>query len=203
MELRRDRLVVDRELSALDEAVVAFTGVLDDHGVDYVIVSGYVAILTGRARSTEDVDVVLEPLDREAADALVDGLQDAGYWGMAMPIDEMAALLADGERFRVAEEDDLFPNFELWYASTSVEGEALSAAITAALGDHEVAVSPIELQIAYKLRLAEDVGTTAGKDFEDALHLWLTFRDQLDGDALESYVTDLGVEDYYDELREH
>lgn len=200
MKLGDDRLSLDRELSTLDEDVVAFTAVLDDHDVEYVVVSGYVAILTGRARSTEDVDVVLEPLDEQAVEALADGLRDAGYWGMAMPLDDMAATLAAGDRFRVAERDELFPNFECWFASNPAEREALASAITAELGDHAVRISPIELQIAYKLRLAQGVGTTRGKDFEDALHLYLTFDGQLKGDALERYVDDLGVEEYYAEL---
>lgn len=200
MELDGDRLSLARELSTLDEDVVAFAALLDDLGVEYVVVSGYVAILTGRARATEDVDVVLEPLDGAAAGRLADGFREAGYWGMAMPLDRLPELLADGERFRVAERDEFFPNFELWYASNPVEYEALSAAITAELGDHEIRISPIELQIAYKLRLAEQVGTTRGKDFEDALHLSVTFEGQLDDDALESYVDDLGVEEYHAEL---
>lgn len=200
MKLGEDRLVLSRELSVLDEDVVAFASLLDDHGVEYVVVSGYVAILTGRARSTEDVDVVLEPLDEDRVADLVDGLRDAGYWGMAMPLDKMAATLAAGDRFRVAERDELFPNFECWFASNPVEREALSSAITAELGDHGVHVSPIELQIAYKLRLAQGVGSTRGKDFEDALHLSLAFEGQLDGAALEEYVNELGVEEYYAEL---
>lgn len=200
MELGDDRLVLSRERSALDEEVVAFTSLLDDHGVDYVVVSGYVAILTGRARSTEDVDIVLDPLDDAEVEALANALDEAGYWGMAMPLDEMASILADGDRFRVAERDELFPNFECWFASNPVEQEALSSAIVAELGDHEVRISPIELQIAYKLRLAREVGTTQGKDFEDALHLHVTFEGQFDEDALESYVEDLGVQEYYAEL---
>ena len=40
-----------------------------------------------------------------------------------------------------------------------------------------------------------------GKDFEDALHLYLTFEDQFKRDQLETYVDRLGVEDYYAELR--
>lgn len=200
MELGDDRLTLHRERSTLDEDVVEFAAVLDDHGVEYVVVSGYVAILTGRARSTEDVDVVLEPLDREAAERLANGFRAAGYWGMAMPLDEMPDLLADGERFRVAERDELFPNFECWYASNPVEREALAEAITADLDGHEIRISPIELQIAYKLRLAQAADSTAGKDFEDALHLAVTFEGQLDDDALESYVTDLGVEEYHAQL---
>jgi hypothetical protein len=79
--------------------------------------------------------------------------------------------------------------------------EALSTAIIAEVNGHEVSISSIELQIAYKLRLADGAGTTNGKDFEDTLHLYLTFEDQFNSEQLEAYVEQLGVEDYYAELR--
>ena len=53
----------------------------------------------------------------------------------------------------------------------------------------------------HKLRLAKGAGTTDGKDFEDALHLYLTFEDQFKSEQLQAYVEQLGVEDYYAELR--
>jgi hypothetical protein len=201
MELREDSLSVSRELSALDRSVIDFTSVLDSVGVDYVVVSGYVAILTGRSRATEDVDVVLEPLSESATDELVATLEDRGYWGMAMPLSEMFSMLEGGDRIRIAEEDTFYPNFEVWFASNEIEREALSASIAAEMNDHRVAISPIELQIAYKLGLAQRSGSTTGKDFEDALHLFLTFEGQFNEAALEDYVKELGVEEYYAELR--
>jgi hypothetical protein len=200
MELRDDRLTLSRTLSELDRDVIEFTSVLDDEGIEYVIVSGYVAILTGRSRATEDIDVVLEPLSEAELEGLSDRLDEAGYWGMAMPLDKMAEMLGGGDRLRVAEDGEMYPNFEVWLASNDLEREALSTAITAAIGDHEVSISSIELQIAYKLRLAKGTGTREGKDFEDALHLYLTFEDQFKTEQLEAYVEQLGVEEYYDGL---
>lgn len=101
MDLRDERLTLSRELSTLDRDVVEFTSILDDEDVDYVIVSGYVAILAGRSRGTEDVAVVLEPLNADELDALASRLADEMYWGMAMPLDRMADLLPDGDRLRV------------------------------------------------------------------------------------------------------
>jgi hypothetical protein len=42
MELTDETLALSREQSVLDDEVIEFTEVLDDCGVDYVIVSGYV-----------------------------------------------------------------------------------------------------------------------------------------------------------------
>jgi hypothetical protein len=64
----------------------------------------------------------------------------------------------------------------------------------------KVEISPLELQIAYKLRLAQASDSLNGKDFEDVLHLYLTFEKRFNTEQLESRVNKLGVEEYYAEL---
>lgn len=58
-----------------------------------------------------------------------------------------------------------------------------------------------EVVIAYKLRLAQAADSLSGKDFEDALHLYLTFEERFNTEQLEAYLKELGVEDYCAELR--
>lgn len=201
MELDDDTLTVSRELSDLDENVVEFTQVLDACGVDYVIVSGYVAILTGRSRATEDVDVIIEPLSEGETEQLVATFEARGYWGMAMPLHATYSMLSRGDRIRIAEDGEMYPNFEVWFVSNDVEREAISNALTVEFDDSQLDISPLELQIAYKLRLAQDAGTLTGRDFEDALHIYLTFEERLKEGKLQEYVRKLAVEDYYAELR--
>ncbi|MFP9193854.1 hypothetical protein ACLI4Q_19785 [Natrialbaceae archaeon A-CW1-1] len=200
MELSDDTLTVSRELSQLDKDVLEFTQILNDCDVDYVIVSGYVAILTGRSRSTEDIDVILESLSETETEQLVTELKNRGYWGMAMPLDDMFSMLNEGSRIRIAEEGEMFPNFETCFVSNPVEREALSNPLTVKFDEDQIYISPLELQIAYKLQLAQAAGSFSGKDFEDALHLYLTFEERFNTEQLEEYVKEFGVEDYYGEL---
>ncbi|ELY91962.1 hypothetical protein [Natrinema altunense] len=202
MELSDDTLTVSRELSELDKDVLEFTQILDACEVDYVIVSGYVAILTGRSRSTEDIDVILESLSETETEQLVTELKDHGYWGMAMPLDEMYSMLSEGSRIRIAEDGEMYPNFETWFVSNDVEREALSNPLTVTFDEGQIEISPLELQIAYKLRLAQAADSLSGKDFEDALHLYLTFEERFNTEQLETYVNELGVEEYYAELKQ-
>ena len=201
MELSDDTLTVSRELSELDKDVLEFTQTLDACEVNYVIVSGYVAILTGRSRSTEDIDIILESLSETETEQLVRELKDRKYWGMAMPLDEMYSMLSEGSRIRIAEEGEMYPNFETWFVSNDVEREALSNPLTVTFDEGQIEISPLELQIAYKLRLAQAADSLSGKDFEDALHLYLTFEERFKTEQLETYVNELGVEDYYAELK--
>jgi len=86
IELREGTLVVDREPNDLDELAILFSNHLDSVGIEHVFISGYVAILTGRARATEDIDVLIERTSTDKIDQLVAELTDEGLWGPAMPV---------------------------------------------------------------------------------------------------------------------
>jgi len=121
---------------------------------------------------------------------------------MAMPLDEMYSMLSEGSRIRIAKEGEMYPNFETWFVSNDVEREALSNPLTVSFDEgRHITISPLELQIAYKLQLAQAADSLSGKDFGDALHLYLTFEERFNTEQLKTYVTELGVEEYYAELR--
>lgn len=91
IELRDGTLVVDREPNDLDELAIRFSTLLDEIGIKQVFINGYVAILAGRARATEDIDVLLERTTTDTIDRLVERLREDGLWGPAMPLDAMSS----------------------------------------------------------------------------------------------------------------
>lgn len=194
MEFVDDEIRIDKSPSALDALILDVADVLDEIGIRYAVVSGYVAVLVGRSRATEDIDVIAEPFDEETADELATRLGDAGYWGSAMPLDALHETLADGAPFRIAEDGHRVPNVELKFASDEYDYASLDDSITVRLRDRSLVVGSLELQIAYKLYL----GTRM--DFEDALHLYEVLGANLNRGTLETYVTELGVTEEYERL---
>ena len=67
MELHFSRKAIEftRNLDSLDTFVVDFTSVLDEQKIEYVLMAGYVAILFGRNRTSEDVDIFIEKIKIE------------------------------------------------------------------------------------------------------------------------------------------
>jgi len=63
-------------------------------------------------RPTEDIDIIPETLSGSETEQLVTELRDRGYWGMAMPLDEMYSMVSEGSRIRIAEEGEMYPNVE-------------------------------------------------------------------------------------------
>lgn len=196
IELRDGTLLVDREPNDLDELAIQCSTLLDEVGIDHVFISGYVAILTGRARATEAIDVLLERTASESViDHLVTELEDAGLWGPAMPLSAMGEMLDD--TIWVARTGEVVPHLEAKFVSDEYDRASLENHITAKLTsvDAELPIAPFELQIAYKLHL--DTPT----DFEDALHIYALFEERLSTPALEQWVRKLGVESDYERLK--
>lgn len=195
MEFTEDGIVIDKPPNGLDTLVLSVVGILEDLGIEYAVVSGYVAVLFGRARATEDIDVIVERFDEQRAAELTAALRDAGYWGSAMPLDDMHATLSDDLPVRVAEEDHRVPNVELKFATDEYDRLSLANTVPVQLAEGTLQIGSIELQIAYKL----DMG--AQKDFEDALYLYEVTERTLNHETLEAYVRRLSVEEEYDRLR--
>jgi len=195
IELTDRGLVVDRVPNRLDELAAGFSAILSQLGIDHVFVAGYVAILAGRSRSTEDIDVFIERCSADRIADLVTELEAAGYWGPAMPLSEMHSNLANGTNIWVAPDGEMTPHVEVTFPSDEFDAASLRNAIDAHVGDETVPIGPLELQIAYKLSLG---GRT---DLEDAAHLYTVFGESLSTARLESWVERLDVEDRYERLR--
>ena len=194
IELRNGTLVVEREPNQLDELAIRFSEILDQFDIKHVYIAGYVSILAGRARSTEDVDVLIERIDEETADELAETLDEKGFWGPTMPLTSMYELLDNGDNIWIAPEDQITPHLEVKFARDEFDRASLQNAITARIGDEAIPIGPLELQIAYKLHLS------AQKDIEDAVHLYTLFEQSLSLPRLEEWVTRLDVEDEYERL---
>lgn len=196
IELRDETLVVERGLNDLDRLALDVSSVVTACEIDHAFVAGYVAILAGRSRSTEDIDVILEPLSESRATTLADELQKAGFWGSAMPLEQLPTMLSEGTNIRVARDGEVIPNVELKYASDEFDRASLDNSITAQVSGETLPIGPLELQIAYKLFLDTQ------KDFEDAVHLYVLFEEKLSTAELEQWAEELEVTDTYDRLRQ-
>jgi hypothetical protein len=179
VELTDAGLVVGREPNRLDTLAIDFSRVLSRLDIDHVFVAGYVAILAGRSRSTEGVDVFIERCPPGRIDELVAELEREGFWGPAMPLSEMYGNLAAGTNIWVASDGEMTPHLEVKFPGDEFDRAPLENAIDAHIGDEAVPIGPLELQIAYKLSLG---GRT---DLEDAAHLYTVFGETLSAARLQ------------------
>jgi hypothetical protein len=175
----------NKELNNLDRLVLDFISLID---FDYVIVSGYVAILFGRSRTTEDIDLFINPRSEEEFHSFCNSLKKRGFNLLnAADAKEAYGLLKEGISLRVIKGEEVFPNFELKLMSSSLSKTSMSERIKLILDDGQLYLSPLELQIAYKLYLGSD------KDFEDARHLYRFLKAYLDVDKLKYFLKEMRI----------
>ena len=62
--INKNTIKLYKEINELDKFVLKFVEVLQKHTL-YVIVSGYVAILLGRNRATDDIDIFVPKTGKE------------------------------------------------------------------------------------------------------------------------------------------
>ena len=189
-EFKENRIKFERELSNLDRLVIKFTRTLDRLGIDYVIISGYIAILFGRSRNTEDVDLFVEEMRFEKFKRFWIELEKEGFECINAPSPESAYndYLKEKLAIRFAEKGMIQPNFELKFPKTRYNIYSLENKVQVILNKEKLWTSEIELQIAFKLSLGSD------KDFEDARHLYKVFKEHLDTDLLKRQISELRVE---------
>lgn len=188
-------LVVERPPNELDELAIDFSRLLSQRSIDHVFIAGYLAILTGRARVTDDIDVLIESLAESKVEELVAALDEAGYWEPAMALEEMHGNLDAGTNIWVAPEGQMTPHLEVKTPTDEYDYASLDNAIDAHIDDATIPVGELELQIAYKLSLG------AQKDYEDAAHLYTMFRETLRHPRLEMWVEKLAVTEDYARLQ--
>jgi len=88
---------------------------------------------------------------------------------------------------RIARTDQFIPNIELKFLKDDVDRCVLRDRVEVKLSDAKVFISPIEIQIAYKLYLGSE------KDIEDALYLFEIFKNDMDQQTLKAWMKKFGV----------
>ena len=177
-----------KTITQLDTFVLTFISHLKHH-VDYVIISGYVPILFGRTRGTEDIDVFIRKIDKETFTSFYQELISDEFYFLN-PEDEhgLFEMLTDQLAIRAAKKDTIIPNIELKFIKDDIDLFTIEQRNQLILNNkHHLYISPIEVEIPYKLYLGSE------KDIEDALYLWDIFKDYLDMSLIRRFMKALHV----------
>ncbi len=187
IEISENIITLNKELNSLDNLVIKFCEKLEKNKVKYVLVSGYVAIVFGRSRATEDVDLIVEKLSSEKFAALWKDLKVDFDCMNAENEAEAYEYLSSNSALRFHEENKPLPNIEFKFFKTITDEFTLNNALKLKLNGHSLQISPLELQIAFKLYLGSE------KDIEDAVHLYNVFREYLNKEQLSNCFVLLNV----------
>ena len=178
-----------KEKNEMDEMVLRFSKILDSMNIKCSIVSGYVAILFGRSRLSEDIDILIESMNYEKFVNLWKELSRE-FWCIITDDPQSAyyKYLNDGYAIRFSLKDKIIPNIEIKFPKSDIEKWVIENALNVHINGDEIKISSIELQIAFKLYLGSE------KDIEDAKYLYSFFEEGIDKSSLEYFIKKFNVE---------
>jgi len=183
----KKEITLNREFNELDKFVIDFCSILEE----YVIVSGYVSILFGRSRATEDVDLLVPCLDENKFNLLWERIENAGFECLnTQDITEAFQMLKENA-IRFSRKNKPLPNIEFKLIKNDIDKYSFKNKLKVNLKRGSLFISPIEMQIAYKLWLAKGGNE---KDIEDSKHLYELFKEKLNKLELTKLVKELKVE---------
>ncbi|MEZ0318958.1 MAG: hypothetical protein ABWK05_03060 [Pyrobaculum sp.] len=140
------------------------------------------AILFGITRTTDDIDVIVGETD---GSKVYQRCVECGYellTSRESVVEEYAIA-----SIRFFKPPRLLPTFELKPPRAFPQQYALENRVSVRIGGKIVYISPIELQIAYKLKLGSD------KDVEDALFLYKALKSYIEEEELNMWLRTFGV----------
>ncbi len=160
----------------LDKFCTDFCKIIDKY-TKYIIVSGFVAIASGRVRGTEDIDMIIEKINKKNFVKLHNELINSGF--VCMQSDDVEEIydlyLNDNISIRYTPKNKLVPQMEIKFTKDALDEYQLKTRIKLPLTGLDVWFSSINMNIAFKEEYLK-----SDKDIEDASHLRIIYEDQVD-----------------------
>jgi hypothetical protein len=190
---KKREIIIDKQLNNLDKFVLDFVSLIGN----YVIVSGYVSILFGRSRATEDVDLLIPKLTYTEFQKLWDKI-DNNFECINILDSEKAFKMLEEHAIRFAKKGRFIPNIEFKIIKTDLDRYSFENRIKVILGKNILFISPLEMQIAFKLFLAAegtDEELKIDKDVEDARYIYRLFKGKINKEELLKITDKLNIRD--------
>jgi hypothetical protein len=170
------------DIDILTKFTTDFCNIVEKH-CKYVVVSGFLAISSGRSRGTEDIDIIVPVLSYEEFEKLHKDLSEkfSLLHLDELPLREVYDYLKD-TNIRYVYKGTIIPNMEFKFAKTIIDEDNLDKRKKIPLTGVDIYFAPIECAIVFKEKY---LGSE--KDLEDARHLRNVYLEEIDEKEVERY----------------
>ncbi len=165
----------------LDDFAIRFCKIIEKY-TDYIIVSGFVVISSGRIRGTEDIDMIIKSMDKEKFRELHEELIKNDFVCMQSDdTEEIYSYLKDKLSIRYTYKDIPLPEMEVKFAIDELDDYQLKTRIKLPQTGLDLYFGSINMNIAFKEEYLK-----SSKDLEDAKHLRKVYSDIIDEEEIKS-----------------
>lgn len=167
-----ERQIKDRNI--LDRFCEEFCAIVEKH-CKYIVVSGFLAIASGRTRGTEDIDMIIERIDFDKFKMLFQDLTTKSFACMqSSDAEEVYSYLKDNISVRFTWKEKALPEMEVKFAKDVLDEYQLKNRVKLELTGLNIWFSNVNVNIAFKEELLK-----SPKDLEDAKHLRIVYAEQV------------------------
>ena len=189
-----EKIEFEKELNKIDTLALSFCSILNEVKIQYVIISGYVAILFGRNRASEDIDMFIEEMPYPMFENMWNTLtKEFECINVSTSEEAYKEYLKQGIAIRFSPKDQYVPNIEMKFPANDLDKLALKKKIPTRVNGKLTFIAPLEPQIIFKLYLGSE------KDLEDARYLYTLFKEKLDKKMLNEMFRKLKIDERYKE----
>ena len=180
-EVKNSEISLSKELNEIDNFVIKTTEIIQKH-VEYVIVSGYVAIFFGRSRISEDVDLFIKELSLEKFKEMYAEFVENGFeWIIEDPLELYNDYLKEGIPIGVWIKNAPLLRLDMKFPKELSQHGLFKNKIKVKFNNYLLWMADIESTIAYKEEIAK-----SDKDIKDSKHLRFVFNN-LDETKIKRY----------------
>ena len=142
IQYSKDLIILkNKSLSNVDKFVLEFVDLLKNH-FRYVIVNDYVAILFGRSRGTEDIDILIEKITKSEFFNFVSEIEDRYDFLNPEDREGLYEMLSENLGVRISKKNAIIPNIELKIIKNEVEKYVLDNRLKVKLDKNLLYLSP-------------------------------------------------------------
>jgi len=172
-EKEMNREISDRTI--IDNFAEEFCRVVGRH-IKYIVVSGYVAIAHGIGRGTIDVDMIIEKMRERDFAKMHEELVGEGFECLqSSKADDIYEYLIAGDSVRYIRIGEDLPEMEVKFVKDEIDELQMRTRKKFPFTGLDVWFSSIEFNVAFKEGYLK-----TPKDMEDAKHLRIIYKDELD-----------------------
>ncbi|NJD51481.1 MAG: hypothetical protein FIB07_01285 [Candidatus Methanoperedens sp.] len=194
IEFNDNEITLDKKLSTIDDLVLDFSEILTRNNIRYALFSRYVPILFGSNETNEekeelkDIDILTQNISFEKFLKLwLEIERSYECKNTSDPIDAYNAYLKNHHAVRIVKKDSQIPEFRIKIVKNEMDRFTLKYRKKVILGDRNLFISPLEMQISYNLFKGSP------KDIGDARYLYKLSGAKLNITMMERFFGELKI----------
>lgn len=172
---------MNENTNILVKTCVEFCHIIEKY-TEYVVVSGFFVITSGRSRATEDIDIISKRIDLKTFKKMHMDLTRNNFICMQSsdPNKIFYTYLIENIPVRYFKENKLIPNVELKFTKDKLDEYQIENREKIDFTGVDVFFSSIEMNIAFKEELLK-----SKKDLEDAKYLRIVYKNKINEKEVE------------------